>query len=290
MVVHRAHVREAAVAQHALVGRLAEQRDVLGQQVDRGLVEVVLVQVGDEHGVEVAHEQVDGLGQLDERVAAVVGRVRDGRPRARGVEHRVDEQAEAVELDDQGGVPDQAKPHGVDSAPNLHGIRAPLPYRPGTLRRHGGTTHLRGRGRGDDRGRRGGPPARGGLRRGGRRRRAVRGRAVPPRASRPGRARRDAAGDGRARGVPARAARQAGPRPDAHRPRRGDRRARRPRRRGRRLHDQAVLPPRARRAGAGAPAARRAPARTRRRLGPRRRARARPRDAGACTSAASPCT
>ena len=111
LVADRAHVGEAAVAQDALVGRLAEQRQVLGQQVDGGLVEVVGVQVGDEHGVEAAHEHLGRLRQLAQRVAAVVGRVRHRGAGAGRVEHRIDQHAAAAELDEQRRVPDQPQPH-----------------------------------------------------------------------------------------------------------------------------------------------------------------------------------
>ena len=86
---------------------------------------MVGVQVRDEHGVGLARDRVGRLGQVDERVAAVVGGVGDGRPRAGGVEHRVDEQAAPGELDEQGRVADQPQPHGLHRictgcAPGVH--------------------------------------------------------------------------------------------------------------------------------------------------------------------------
>ena len=111
LVLDRPHVGEAAVAQDALVGRLADQRHVLGQQVDGGLVEVVGVQVGHEHRVEPAHEHLGGLGELAQRVAAVVGRVGHGGPRAGRVEHGIDQHAAAADLDEQRRVSDQPQPH-----------------------------------------------------------------------------------------------------------------------------------------------------------------------------------
>ncbi len=51
------------------------------------------------------------LGQLHERVAAVVLRVLDRRARPGPVEHRVDEQLQAAELEPQRGVADQAEVH-----------------------------------------------------------------------------------------------------------------------------------------------------------------------------------
>ena len=110
-VADRAHVGEAAVAQDALVGRLAEHRDVLREQVDGGLVEVVGVQVGDEHAVQALDEHLGRLGQLAQRVAAVVGRVRHRRAGAGRVEHRVDQHAAPRQLHQQGRVPDQPQPH-----------------------------------------------------------------------------------------------------------------------------------------------------------------------------------
>ena len=61
--------------------------------------------------VDARHDDLRRLGQLDERVAAVVLRVLDRRPRARRVEHRVHEQLAAAELEPQRRVADQAQVH-----------------------------------------------------------------------------------------------------------------------------------------------------------------------------------
>ena len=90
---------------------LAEQRQVLGQQLGGGGVEVVLVQVRDQRGVDALDDDLGRLRQLDERVAAVVLGVLHRRPRACRVEHRVDEQLAAVDLEPQRRVADQAQVH-----------------------------------------------------------------------------------------------------------------------------------------------------------------------------------
>ncbi|HEU6445323.1 MAG TPA: hypothetical protein VFL61_09725 [Gaiellaceae bacterium] len=91
--------------------RLAEDRDVSGEQLRGRVVEVVSVQVGDDDRVQVAHELLRRQRQRDERVRPRVWRVRDRRPRTGGVEHRVDQQAPPLELEQQGRVANQRQPH-----------------------------------------------------------------------------------------------------------------------------------------------------------------------------------
>ena len=83
----------------------------LGSSSAAAVVEVVAVQVRDQHRVEPGDHDLGRLGQLDERVAAVVLRPLDGRAGARRIEHRVDEQVAAAELEPHGGVADQAQMH-----------------------------------------------------------------------------------------------------------------------------------------------------------------------------------
>ena len=116
-------------AQALGVLRLAEHRDVLRQQLRCRVVEVVEVHVRDEHGVDARDDDLGRLGQLHERVAAVVLGVLDRGAGARRVEHRVDEQLPAGELEPQRRVADQAQVHRL--ARYLHG---PRPSRTGPRR------------------------------------------------------------------------------------------------------------------------------------------------------------
>ena len=93
------------------VGRLGEHGAVAGQQRDRGVVEVVLVQVGDEHDLGARGDRLGRLGQLDERVAAVVRRALDRAAGLGRIEHRVDQQAPPGVVELERGVADQAESH-----------------------------------------------------------------------------------------------------------------------------------------------------------------------------------
>ena len=104
------------------------------QQPARGLVEVVLVQVGDQHGVEPGDQRLGRLGQVDERVRAGVGRVRDRGSRAGGIELRVDEQPHPRRADASVALRISVR---CTPARYRHRIRAALPCRGGTL---GGVT------------------------------------------------------------------------------------------------------------------------------------------------------
>ena len=116
LVLDRADVGEAVAAQALGVLGLAQQRHVATQQAAGGVVEVVLVQVGDQHGVEPGHQRLRRLRELDEGVGAGVGRVRDRGSRAGGIELRVDEQPHPRRADREGRVADQREMH------DLHGI------------------------------------------------------------------------------------------------------------------------------------------------------------------------
>ena len=254
-VLHRPHVGEPALAQRLGVLRLAQHGRSPLQQRDRGVVEVVGVQVGDEHDLRPRGDLLGRLGQLHQRVAAVVRRVRDRAAGLGGVEHRVDEQAAPAVVELERRVADQAQSHRCTvSAHDPH----PGSTRRWHTRRRGRAADLRHRGRGDDR--RASRPAC--APRASRSRSPHDGPAgvelCRAAAARPRGARPHAARARRARGLPPHPARPARPGADAHRARRRDGHARRPRRRRRRLHDQAVLAARARRAGARAPAPRRA--------------------------------
>ena len=78
------------------------------EQPARGGVEVVAVQVGDEHGVEAVDERLGGLGQLDQRRGPRVRRAGDGVAGALRVELGVDEEPQAGDADQQRGVADEA--------------------------------------------------------------------------------------------------------------------------------------------------------------------------------------
>ena len=110
-VADGADVGEAAVAQHALVGRLAEHGEALGQQVDGGVVEVVGVQVGDEHRVEPARGHLRGLGQLHQRVAPVLAVLGTGSRAPAGSSIGSTSTRRPPRLDEQRRVPDQPELH-----------------------------------------------------------------------------------------------------------------------------------------------------------------------------------
>ena len=107
----RPDVLEAAPAQPLGVLGLAQDRHVLRQQLGRSVVEVVAVQVRDEHGVDTRDDHLGRLRQLDERVAEVVLGVLDRRARAGRIEHRVDEDLASVDLQPQRRVADQPQVH-----------------------------------------------------------------------------------------------------------------------------------------------------------------------------------
>jgi hypothetical protein len=110
-IVDRPHIGEAVPAQRLRVLRLADDRQVGGQQLDRGVVEMVAMQVGDDRGVEGLDDDLGRLRQLDERVAPRIRRVLDRRARAGGIEHRVHQHAPSREPHVQGGVADEAQAH-----------------------------------------------------------------------------------------------------------------------------------------------------------------------------------
>ena len=109
--LERAHVGEPVVAQRPHVLRLAEHGQRLVEQRDGRGVEVVLVQVRDEHRVEPLDRDARRLGQGDERVRPWIRRVLDRRPRARGVELGVDEEPPVADLHAQRRVSKEPQSH-----------------------------------------------------------------------------------------------------------------------------------------------------------------------------------
>ena len=61
LALHRTDVAEPVGAQPLRVGRLAEDGQRLVEELARGVVEVVAVQVRDEHGVEAGDDGLRGL-------------------------------------------------------------------------------------------------------------------------------------------------------------------------------------------------------------------------------------
>ena len=110
-VVDRHQGPEPVPLQPLDVRRLAQHRHAAGQEPDRRLVEVVGVEVRDDDAVEVAHDVLGRERQPDRRVRHRVGRVADGRARTRLVEHRIDQQPAAAELDEEGRVADERQAH-----------------------------------------------------------------------------------------------------------------------------------------------------------------------------------
>ena len=107
----RPHVGEAVAAQALGVLGLAEHRDVLRQQLCCRVVEVVEVHVRDQHGIDPGDHHLGRLRQFDQRIAPVIVRVFNGGTGTGRVEHRVDEQLPAGELEPQRRVADQAQVH-----------------------------------------------------------------------------------------------------------------------------------------------------------------------------------
>ena len=139
----RPGVDEAVGVQALRVVGLAEQRQVVREQFARGRVPVVAVEVGEEHGVDAGDDLLRGQRQVDERIRARVGRVRDGLARAGGVQLRVDEQGVAGDLHaerrraDQGQLIGRMSPTGDQHATGVQrgrpSIRRPLLTRSTTV-------------------------------------------------------------------------------------------------------------------------------------------------------------
>jgi hypothetical protein len=84
---------QPVAAERVLVLRLAEDGHVAGDEPRARLVEMVLVQVRDDHGVQSADDLLGGHRQRHERVRNLFRRVFDRRPGAGVVEHRLDEES-----------------------------------------------------------------------------------------------------------------------------------------------------------------------------------------------------
>jgi hypothetical protein len=108
--LHHADV-EAELAEGGLVLRLAEDGDVAREEPLGGVVEVVLVTMCHEHGVEAANDLLGGKRKLDGRVVDRVRGARDRGPRARRIEHRIDENPPAVELQQERRIAHERDAH-----------------------------------------------------------------------------------------------------------------------------------------------------------------------------------
>jgi hypothetical protein len=109
-VVDRARV-EGERAKRLLVLGLAEDGHVPRQELLGARVEVVAVAVRDEDGVEPADHLLRRERQRHGGVPDRVRRLLDRRPGARVVEHRVDEDPLAAELEEHGRATHQPEPH-----------------------------------------------------------------------------------------------------------------------------------------------------------------------------------
>ena len=103
--------REAERAKRLLVLRLAEDRDVAWKELLRPSVEVVAMPVRHEDGVDPANDLLGRERQRHGRVGDLVPRSLDRWPRAHVVEHRVDEDPAARELEDHGRAADESESH-----------------------------------------------------------------------------------------------------------------------------------------------------------------------------------
>jgi len=102
-------VEETHLAQRRRDGGRAQQRHVLAQQLPRAVVEVIRVQVRDEHRVDVAQQFFQRQRQLDQRAGQRTGVALAA---ALGREVGVDQQRRAAGLQLDGGAADQLKTHG----------------------------------------------------------------------------------------------------------------------------------------------------------------------------------
>lgn len=70
--------------------RLTEERQLARQMSNGAIIEVVAMQMRDQHGVQTGDDLLSRQRQRHERVALVVTGIFHGGPRASLVEHRVD--------------------------------------------------------------------------------------------------------------------------------------------------------------------------------------------------------
>jgi hypothetical protein len=110
LAVDRAGVEAAGTQAPGVLG-LAEHRHVPREKPRARLVEVILVEVGNDGGVETLHDLLGRDGQRHERVRSRARRVLDGRPRTHWVEHRLDQDAPLLQLDQKRRVADQCDAH-----------------------------------------------------------------------------------------------------------------------------------------------------------------------------------
>ena len=111
LVGDRASV-EPELAERLLVLGLAEDRNVARQQLLAARVEMVAVPMRDDHGVEPAHDLLGRKRQRHRRVRDLVARLLDRRSCAHVVEHRIDEDPLARDLDDHGRAANESDAHG----------------------------------------------------------------------------------------------------------------------------------------------------------------------------------
>ncbi len=113
--MHRADVDEAVGVQALGVLGLAEDREILGEQCARRGVEVVLVQVGEEHGVDAGDGGLGGSGRSTSGLGRGFGVSGHGRARAGRIELRIDEQRVTRGRHAQGRGADQGQVHGPEA-------------------------------------------------------------------------------------------------------------------------------------------------------------------------------
>ena len=95
------------------VRRLAEHRHAARQEPHRRLVEVVGVQVRDDDAVEVAHDVLRRQRQRTVGFGTGLGVLPMGGRAPCLVEHRVDQQSLAAELDEEGRMADERQAHAA---------------------------------------------------------------------------------------------------------------------------------------------------------------------------------
>ena len=104
--LHRGRL-QAELDKMRLVLGLAEDGHVARQQPRPRLVQMVAVEMGDDRRIDPADDVLGGHRQRHERVRQLVGCVLDRRPGAGVVEHRVDEEAAPVQVEQERRAPDE---------------------------------------------------------------------------------------------------------------------------------------------------------------------------------------
>lgn len=126
--LYGAHVTESMPNQACGIGRLTQNENVYRQQLRGQRVEVVVMKMRDEHGVNTCQDLLSRNRQFDKWVPPRVGGVAYRVDCTGRIQHGVNQKAPAGEFDEQGGVADQTKQHRpMILGPLVAGARACKP-------------------------------------------------------------------------------------------------------------------------------------------------------------------